>query len=131
MSAKAIQIAKDIDVCRCKGNWLAIPELARRYKKHNPDGTVLEQTILAEASLINSVQATHSTVSFREDTPHQVTLPPRLSSQLKSVQLQLNAALQTADHGTSMDRKRENSWLQLSWLVLIMKQESMTRHWRE
>jgi hypothetical protein len=38
-SAKAIQIAKEIDSARCKGNWNALPELARRYKKHNPDGT--------------------------------------------------------------------------------------------
>lgn len=37
-SAKAIQIGKDIDVARCNGNWVAIPELARRYKKYNSDG---------------------------------------------------------------------------------------------
>lgn len=37
-SSKAIQIAKEIDAARCKGNWIALPELARRYKKHNPDG---------------------------------------------------------------------------------------------
>lgn len=35
---KAIIIQKEIDVARCKGNWRAIPELARRYKKHNPTG---------------------------------------------------------------------------------------------
>lgn len=35
---KAIAIGKDIDAARCKGNWQAIPELARRYKKHNPSG---------------------------------------------------------------------------------------------
>jgi hypothetical protein len=35
---KALLIAKDIDIARCKGNWQAIPELARRYKKHNPPG---------------------------------------------------------------------------------------------
>ncbi|GAB5590884.1 hypothetical protein Unana1_05784 [Umbelopsis nana] len=50
-SSKAIQIAKEIDAARCKGNWIALPELARRYKKHNPDGIVLEQTILAEYAL--------------------------------------------------------------------------------
>lgn len=37
-SAKAIQIAKDIDASRCSGNWVVITELARRYKKYNSDG---------------------------------------------------------------------------------------------
>jgi lipocalin len=37
-SAKAVQIAKDIDVARCNGNWTAITELARRYKKYNTEG---------------------------------------------------------------------------------------------
>jgi hypothetical protein len=35
---KALTIAKEIDVARCKANWSVIPELARRYKKHNPSG---------------------------------------------------------------------------------------------
>lgn len=38
VSTKAITIAKEIDAARCKGNWQAIAELARRYKKHNPTG---------------------------------------------------------------------------------------------
>jgi hypothetical protein len=38
MSSKAIQIAKDIDLARCNGNWSALPELGRRYKKYNPEG---------------------------------------------------------------------------------------------
>lgn len=38
-SAKAIQIGKDIDTARCNGNWVAIAELARRYRKYNSEGT--------------------------------------------------------------------------------------------
>lgn len=38
LTNKAIVIAKDIDLARTKGNWQAIPELARRFKKHNPNG---------------------------------------------------------------------------------------------
>lgn len=37
-STKAIQIGKDIDAARCSGNWLAIHELARRYKKYHSEG---------------------------------------------------------------------------------------------
>lgn len=38
-SVKAIQIGKDIDNARCNGNWAVIPDLARRYKKYNAEGT--------------------------------------------------------------------------------------------
>lgn len=38
ISAKAIQIGKDIDLARCNGNWLAITDLVKRYKKYNSDG---------------------------------------------------------------------------------------------
>lgn len=38
ISAKAIQIGKDIDIARCNGNWIAIAELARRYRKYNSEG---------------------------------------------------------------------------------------------
>lgn len=34
-SNKAIQIGKDLDNARCTGNWSAIPELARRFKKYS------------------------------------------------------------------------------------------------
>jgi hypothetical protein len=38
-STKAIQIGKELDLARCNGNWLAIHDLARRYKKYNADGS--------------------------------------------------------------------------------------------
>ncbi|KAI9025825.1 hypothetical protein CLU79DRAFT_65757 [Phycomyces nitens] len=92
---KATQIAKDIDSCRCKGNWEAIPELARRYRKHNPDGAVLEKTILAEASLANLIGNSYESTSFSADSPTHTTLPPRLSTnQVRPIQSQLEAVLQ-------------------------------------
>ncbi|KAI8085699.1 hypothetical protein BDF21DRAFT_243522 [Thamnidium elegans] len=97
-SAKAIQIAKDIDASRCSGNWLAITELARRYKKYNPDGA--EQTVLAEANLIQIITATRSknVVTYEADAPHRVSMEDRLNpEQLKSIQDQLQAAIELSD----------------------------------
>jgi hypothetical protein len=37
-STKTLQISKQIDTARCKGHWHALPDLARRYVKHNPEG---------------------------------------------------------------------------------------------
>ncbi|KAG2185895.1 hypothetical protein INT43_002333 [Umbelopsis isabellina] len=76
-SAKAIQIAKDIDAARCKGNWIAIPELARRYKKHNPDGTVLEQTILAEHALVQVLEKIKEPANlYTNDSPDHLAVAP-------------------------------------------------------
>ncbi|KAI8089965.1 uncharacterized protein BX664DRAFT_386363 [Halteromyces radiatus] len=55
---KVIQITKEIDSARCKGHWHTIPDLARRYVKYNPEGTALEQMILAEATLVRLGQTT-------------------------------------------------------------------------
>ncbi|KAG2206740.1 hypothetical protein INT47_003682 [Mucor saturninus] len=101
---KALVIAKDIDIARCKGNWQALPELARRYKKHNPPGIVLEQSILAEVAL-NQILVSHRLEpkhAFLRDSPHHVTLPKRLDLALmKQVQHQLAIAL--GDKDTSSD----------------------------
>ncbi|CAJ0754290.1 14700_t:CDS:2, partial [Entrophospora sp. SA101] len=40
--AKASQREKEIDAARYKGNWNVIPELARKYRKHNPAGIAPE-----------------------------------------------------------------------------------------
>lgn len=37
METKAVQAAADLDSARCRGNWAAIPDLAKRYKKYHPD----------------------------------------------------------------------------------------------
>ncbi|CAO3618316.1 unnamed protein product [Cunninghamella blakesleeana] len=52
-SNKLTHIINEIDIARCKGHWKSIPDLARRYKKYNPDGSALENIILAEASFID------------------------------------------------------------------------------
>jgi hypothetical protein len=38
LSKKAQLLANDIEACRTAGKWREIPELARRYLKHNPAG---------------------------------------------------------------------------------------------
>ena len=38
ITAKASQLARNLEIARCKGNWNAIPDLARRYKKYNGTG---------------------------------------------------------------------------------------------
>ncbi|KAI7906808.1 uncharacterized protein BX663DRAFT_548947 [Cokeromyces recurvatus] len=93
---KATIIAKEIDTARCKGNWQAIPELARRYKKHNPNDNVLEQSILAEANLNNIIQTSRgeSKGEFAQDSPNSISLATRVDSKLlKPVQQQLAAAI--------------------------------------
>ncbi|ORX48244.1 hypothetical protein DM01DRAFT_1338707 [Hesseltinella vesiculosa] len=95
MSSKAMQLAKDLDHARCKGQWQNIPELARRYKKYSNDASALEQAVLAETSLesmINShVNASDSTI-YSQDAPHTATLRPRLQpKQVKALLEQLHA----------------------------------------
>ncbi|EPB92511.1 hypothetical protein HMPREF1544_00524 [Mucor circinelloides 1006PhL] len=99
-SAKAIQISKDIDVARCNGNWAVIPELARRYKKYYSEGTVLEQTVLAEINLVQTINNTrsNSTTNYRMDDPYHISMEDRLDPNLvKPIQSQLLAAIQAAD----------------------------------
>ncbi|KAL9556166.1 hypothetical protein MBANPS3_001996 [Mucor bainieri] len=98
---KAITISKEIDTARCKGHWQAIPELARRYRKHNPQGLALEQSILAEATLVHVVQETQRKDSKKQcakDAPNNITLATRASqSQMKPIQQQLSTALGDKD----------------------------------
>ncbi|KAI9487484.1 MAG: hypothetical protein EXX96DRAFT_81148 [Benjaminiella poitrasii] len=101
---KATVIAKEIETARCKGNWQAIPELARRYKKHNPNDIVLEQTILAEANLDNIIQSnrTESKKEFAQDSPNSINLTARVDPGLmKSVQQQLTVAM--GDKGSTSE----------------------------
>ncbi|KAF7726682.1 hypothetical protein EC973_008556 [Apophysomyces ossiformis] len=107
-SPKAIQIAKELDIARSKGDWQAIPELARRYKKYNPDGTVfldylmpvkvLEQTSVAEATLSQFANEVQNTTVFRQDSPDNLSMTKRLSMDtLKHVQLMLKSVVQIPD----------------------------------
>ncbi|KAI8890508.1 TPR-like protein [Backusella circina FSU 941] len=84
LTNKAIIIAKEIDNARCKGQWKAIPELARRYKKHNPAGRVLEQSILAEAKL-----------NEKKNTSYE------------AIQQQVASALHEKDNSTEINTQKE------------------------
>lgn len=111
-TSKATQIAKDIEDARCKGNWKLMPELARRYRKHNPKGegintthvyhptslltdqtAVLAQTIIAEASLAQLVQDTQSSLLNAD--------------QVKSIRHQLQSVIHMTDTATATDRQVE------------------------
>ncbi|CAO3611070.1 unnamed protein product [Cunninghamella echinulata] len=76
-SNKLSLITKEIDIARCNGHWQVIPDLARRYKKYNPDGTAFQQTILAEAALIE----------FNKTSPQD-------SKQVQHIEKQLETVLQ-------------------------------------
>ncbi|KAI8971935.1 hypothetical protein BDF20DRAFT_709137 [Mycotypha africana] len=104
VTSKAAAIAKEIDVARCKGNWQAIPELARRYKKHNPSGTVLEQSILGEAGLDNIVHSSQreSRSLYANDSPSSISLPKCVDRELTKPVLQhLSTAI--ADNDSSSE----------------------------
>ncbi|CAO3595862.1 unnamed protein product [Absidia cylindrospora] len=78
-SSKISQILEEIDTARCKGRWKAIPNLARRYVKYNPEGTGLEQLVLAEATLVQLGQ-TKKTWDSKEVQPIQISCKPSLNS---------------------------------------------------
>ncbi|CAG8527190.1 13023_t:CDS:10 [Acaulospora colombiana] len=100
--AKANQREKEIDVARCKGAWDAIPELARKFRKHSAAGIVLEQTALAEYTLVKAIEKTEKEKGFGEesydnDTPDNITLPPTVDESLvKDVFTKLEVALSQA-----------------------------------
>ncbi|KAI8144131.1 hypothetical protein BJV82DRAFT_77364 [Fennellomyces sp. T-0311] len=110
-TTKASQLAKDIEIARCKGNWQAIPDLARRYKKYNNTGagTVLEQTVLAEAALAQLTSASEGKstgIAHQHDNPDIITWKSRLESeQVQPLVLQLEAALETQDDTVSDTEK--------------------------
>ncbi|KAG0797788.1 hypothetical protein G6F22_004619 [Rhizopus arrhizus] len=105
-SAKLVQISKDIDTARCNGNWSAIPELARRYKKYNSEGTILEQTILAEANL--SQLCANKPNNYQDDEPGKVGMEDRFEpEQVKLVQQQLRNAIQFADPNNAFAIQKE------------------------
>ncbi|KAK4513383.1 uncharacterized protein ATC70_005381 [Mucor velutinosus] len=117
---KAITISKEIDVARCKGHWQAIPELARRYRKHNPNGLALEQSILAEANLVHVLESNRkdSKKLFAKDSPNNITLSTRVSQSLiKPIQQQLSTALGDKDPSaeTQLVKEMTRMILARSW----------------
>ncbi|KAI9263323.1 hypothetical protein BDA99DRAFT_509951 [Phascolomyces articulosus] len=118
-ASKVVQISKEIEDARCKGNWKLIPELVRRYKKHNPKGEILAQTISAEASLSelsfnarrDITQQQRQRQQYQNGVRHDTynngdnnetpLLSPRLDAkQVKSLQLQLKSVIQMNDDAT-------------------------------
>ncbi|KAG9298511.1 hypothetical protein G9A89_016508 [Geosiphon pyriformis] len=87
---------KRLDEARCKGNWSEIKEMARKYRKHKPEGigmlkafdvlaelsvTFLEHTALAELSLVLAIQKTENETSstsevYNNDDPDQISVGP-------------------------------------------------------
>ncbi|KAL0076685.1 hypothetical protein F4703DRAFT_1743420 [Phycomyces blakesleeanus] len=96
-SSKARLIAVELDTARCKGDWQAIPELAKRYKKCRPNESVLETTVCVESDfiailrqvrneyLIQPKETTETDIDYVNDSPHLITIQPRLTiSQVQS-----------------------------------------------
>ncbi|KAI7902144.1 uncharacterized protein BX663DRAFT_511869 [Cokeromyces recurvatus] len=109
-SAKLIQIITDIDMARCNSNWAVIPDLARKYKKYNPGGVVLEQILLVEATFIQTINDIRSTnrVNFENDCPYHVSIEYRLEPHyVKSYQDQLMAAIQLPDSTNTNKTEKE------------------------
>ncbi|ORX80563.1 protein prenylyltransferase [Basidiobolus meristosporus CBS 931.73] len=108
LSAKAIQIEKDINTARCQANWPAIPELARRFKKHNPAGAALSETILAESALSQAADRRPNLPSeaFDQDDAQTLILPQNLSeAEVTAPREQLKGAL----NGSSGDMKQDTT----------------------
>lgn len=109
-STKAIQIGKDIDAARCSGNWLAIHELARRYKKYHSEGAILEQTVVAEANLVQIISSNRSTntIHYHSDVPQRISMEDRLDpEQVKLVQEQLRSAIDINDIASTNEIQKE------------------------
>ena len=118
-TSKISQIVRDIESARCKGQWYAIPELARRYKKYCSSGTgivflgdtsntmhsgshallisVLEQTILVEATLAQYIE------NYQDHDDDQVRVE---SHQVEPLLQQLESALESANDLTT-DAEKE------------------------
>ncbi|KAI8147176.1 hypothetical protein BJV82DRAFT_665280 [Fennellomyces sp. T-0311] len=79
MDLKPAQVAADLDAARCRGDWATIPELARRYKRHHPDETVLDAAACIEAELVEQIRPTPSS-EYANDTPDSIYLSASLGS---------------------------------------------------
>ncbi|CAG8605542.1 26160_t:CDS:10, partial [Racocetra persica] len=80
-------------------NWGAIPELARKYRKHSPDGLgILEQTVLAELALVQVIEKTKDEKEiYDNDSPDHISMPPTVDESLVSdVFAKLESALSQA-----------------------------------
>ncbi|KAI9313544.1 hypothetical protein BX666DRAFT_2030325 [Dichotomocladium elegans] len=87
METKAVQAAADLDAARCRGNWAAVPELAKRYKRYHPDES--DVVVCLEAELVEQIDRFRhrspiaSVVDDTEchwlDTPQTIYVPAPLN----------------------------------------------------
>ncbi|CAB4390189.1 unnamed protein product [Rhizophagus irregularis] len=92
---KANQRARELDAARCKGSWNEVPELARKYRKHNPSGVVLQQSALAEHALVQAIEKIEC--NYDDDSPKHITLQPTIDeAKIKEVFEKIEVALAEA-----------------------------------
>lgn len=126
-ASKVHQIEKEIDVARCKGRWQAIPDLARRYVKHNPKGKGMvekdsKQRAPFEWHAHSSILTAHSSIYLFCLSCHLVAMEHLLlaesalvrlgqakkpwdSKQVLTIQNQLHLVIDSND--TAMDTLKE------------------------
>ncbi|RKP07381.1 hypothetical protein THASP1DRAFT_30806 [Thamnocephalis sphaerospora] len=75
LSRKAQLIARDIEASRIAGRWTEIPELARRYLKHNPAGAALYHAILAEYQAYTFLSSLNEVEIYADDAPERISAP--------------------------------------------------------
>ncbi|KAI7873905.1 hypothetical protein K492DRAFT_47384 [Lichtheimia hyalospora FSU 10163] len=112
-TSKISQIVRDIESARCKGQWYAIPELARRYKKYCSSGTVLEQTILVEATLAQYIE------NYQDHDDDQVRVE---SHQVEPLLQQLESALESANDLTTDAEKEVGAYACMHLMSLSIDQ---------
>ncbi|KAI9280768.1 hypothetical protein BY458DRAFT_430418 [Sporodiniella umbellata] len=92
-NSKSKQAFMDLDIARCKENWQDIPELTKKYKKQNPQESVLELSARMEAEYITTFHSSTNNVSHSKtiDFIHVLDDPNYIASskKLPAAQVQL------------------------------------------
>ncbi|KAI7886762.1 TPR-like protein [Lichtheimia hyalospora FSU 10163] len=115
METKAVQAATDLDTARCRGNWAAIPDLAKRYKKYHPDESVLDTVACLEAELVEQLERSRNgnnrqsfsgtDAGHQQDTPDNIYTPSPIPTEklqtfiqrLQDITSNRNQELETPD----------------------------------
>ncbi|KAI9594426.1 hypothetical protein BDF19DRAFT_423517 [Syncephalis fuscata] len=78
LSKKAQLLANDIEACRISGRWREIPELARRYLKHNPAGATLNHAVLAEYGIYAFLNSLDEVGVYTNDGPGSISITSKM-----------------------------------------------------
>ncbi|KAI9020131.1 hypothetical protein CLU79DRAFT_888280 [Phycomyces nitens] len=78
-TSRARQAAAELDAARCKGDWQAIPELAKRYKKYHPNESEAE-FIAVLCQIRNEYQIQPKETESGLGTSSQGNTPPSQST---------------------------------------------------